>query len=377
MFSICVDWLLVSSTKKLHRYHAPEIVDTIAKLREVEDDLEVHLKELWRVFLSTCLGSILPHFDLIFRYLSDIDALLSLGKLGAMSGYVRPRYTDKADEVLMSGARHPVVEQILRETSLGASYIPNDVHLRCNFGKERMQLVSGPNMGGKSCYASMIALVCLLGQMGAHVPAESATMCALDRICTVLCGNSLRNEILCTPGLSSFALEMQRLSETLKVCTSHSLVVIDELGRGTSANEGSCIAIATVKYLLQHVGCACIFISHYLKCFRRYADSHTGDNGTANFHVNYVLQGPSTSSTSTEADETTPGAEVQVQEGAISSAEEFSESRITYLYQIVPRCAPNSYGLYAARAAGLDVQILEHALKISQVLDGAPCGGSN
>ena len=140
----------------------------------------------------------------------------------------------------------------------GEQFIPNDVLLRCNFQSRSCQVITGPNMGGKSSYVRMIALICLLGQIGAHVPADSAKLCIFDHIFTRMgAGDDL------AAGHSTFMSELHRTNFILQRATSRSLVLLDELGRGTAANDGLAIAQATLNYFTNTIGCAMLFVTHF------------------------------------------------------------------------------------------------------------------
>jgi hypothetical protein len=162
------------------------------------------------------------------------------------------------DTLCIRKGRHPTVERALEQAGAGAQFIANDVLLRCNFGSPSCQVVTGPNMGGKSSYVRMVALICLLGQIGAHVPAESAQLCIFDRIFTRMgAGDDL------AAGHSTFMSELHRTSCILRRASARSLVVLDELGRGTATHDGLAIAQATLHYFLRRVGCAMLFVTHF------------------------------------------------------------------------------------------------------------------
>lgn len=355
----------MNSTKSLKRYHAPEIVDMVANLHFEESRHIIELKVLWDKFVRLSKSKLFPHVDRVLSYFADLDALVSLSKLGLMPGYIFPNFNETYKLNIVNG-RHPVVEQIISERDSESSFIPNSMSLRCNYGSPRVQILSGPNMGGKSCYAKMIAVLCLLGQMGAHIPADAADMCIYDRISTVFCGNCVKNEMLLCPGKSSFSVEMARLSDVLQCSTRRSLIIMDELGRGTSANTGCAIAAAAVRYILQHIGCSIVFISHFSKLYQLCAAK-----GVIDVHVDYILQKDCISTEDVEVDsEQTSLNATSPSEGshALALFSREGKGRITYLYKIVDGTASDAYGLYAARLAGIDEALLSRAAIVAQRL---------
>ena len=180
--------------------------------------------------------------------IAHIDALLSLAKVAYDNGYVRPQLNEHHDIVIIKG-RHPVVEQALTHT-----FIPNDTHLT---DEQSLWIITGPNMGGKSTYLRQVALMCVMAHIGSFVPAQNAQIALLDRIFTRLGASDNVAE-----GKSTFLVEME---ETARICTestAKSLVVLDEVGRGTSTFDGLAIAQAVVEYIFA-IGARCLFATHY------------------------------------------------------------------------------------------------------------------
>lgn len=171
----------------------------------------------------------------------------------------------------LKGARHPCVERFLERSAAALAstggradwdnssiFVPNDVVLSCNFGRRSCQVVTGPNMGGKSSYVRMIAVIAIMGQIGSHVPADFAQLTVFENIFTRMgAGDDLAS------GTSTFMAELYRTSLIIQKATRRSLVILDELGRGTSTHDGVAIAKATLRYFINRIGCATLFVTHF------------------------------------------------------------------------------------------------------------------
>jgi DNA mismatch repair protein MSH3 len=179
-----------------------------------------------------------------------LDCLLSLAEVANQPGYVKPEYTDETCICVKQG-RHPMVEQLLVD-----SYVPNDIDLRTD--GHRAMLITGPNMGGKSSYVRQVALIAIMGQIGSYVPAESAKLGMLDAVFTRM--GAFDNMMA---GESTFMVELSETSDILKQATSRSLVILDELGRGTSTHDGVAIAQAVLDYMLRDLRSFTLFVTHY------------------------------------------------------------------------------------------------------------------
>lgn len=181
--------------------------------------------------------------------LSLLDGLLGFASLAYANQYVRPQFHEQRD-IHITGGRHPVIE------SLGTTrFIPNDTRLD---DTQSLWIVTGPNMGGKSTYLRQVALISLMAQCGSFVPADAASLPLLDRIFTRIgAGDNLAE------GKSTFLVEMEETATICTQATQKSLVILDEVGRGTSTFDGLAIAQAVVEYLYEHVGARCLFATHY------------------------------------------------------------------------------------------------------------------
>jgi DNA mismatch repair protein MutS len=181
--------------------------------------------------------------------LAHLDALLSLARLSYNNVYKKPSLNENRNIIIKNG-RHPVVEQ-----SLVSAFIPNDTFLN---DQQALWIITGPNMGGKSTYLRQVALICVMAHMGSFVPAESADIALLDRIFTRLGASDNVAE-----GKSTFLVEMEETATICTQATARSLVILDEVGRGTSTFDGLAIAQAVVEHIFNKIGARCLFATHY------------------------------------------------------------------------------------------------------------------
>ena len=249
--------------------------------------------------------------------LKTLDALLSLALSAAQYGYVRPQITEDGTIEILEG-RHPVVEQSL---SAGGQFVPNDTHM--DGTKNRMLIITGPNMAGKSTYMRQVALITLMAHMGSFVPASSATISLTDRIFTrVGASDDLAS------GQSTFMVEMNEMAHILMNATPRSLVILDEIGRGTSTFDGLSIAWAVVEYLANPdiIGAKTLFATHYHELSE--LEGHLP--GVVNFRV---------------------------------SVKEHGED-VIFLRKIVPGGADKSFGIHVARLAGMPRPVVMRAHEI-------------
>lgn len=215
---------------------------------------------------------------------------------------------------------------------VGGQFVPNDVVL--DTASERCFIITGPNMGGKSCYIRQAALITIMAQIGSYVPAESADIGVVDAIFVRMgAADSIMR------GMSTFRVELEETSAILRCATRRSLVVLDELGRGTSTHDGVAIAYAVAHHLIADVGCLTLFVTHYpllAELERRFPGI------AATYHMAFMSDRPPLGRDGpghADADGDTPEA-------------------ITFLYQLTRGVAHRSYGLNVARLAGIPPAIL-------------------
>jgi len=257
---------------------------------------------------------------------ADLDALTSLAEVARRESWVRPEVDD--GEILRIGAgRHPVVEAMLRRGNADG-FVPNDTNLACD--ETRILLLTGPNMSGKSTYLRQVALIVLLAQVGSFVPAESAQVGVVDRVFTRV-GASDR----LSRGESTFMVEMRETAEILRLASRRSLIILDEIGRGTSTFDGLSIAWAVAEYLHDTPGLEArtLFATHYHE-LTELAQTHSH---IANAHF-------------------------EVREW---------KDEVIFLRRLVAGGASRSYGIQVARLAGLPGAVIERAHEVLRDLEAS------
>ena len=259
--------------------------------------------------------------------LAEVDVLAALAEVAARNGYTRPIITD-GDELTIVNGRHPVVE---RSTPPG-SFVPNDTNL--SNGDAQVVILTGPNMSGKSTYLRQVGLITLMAQTGSFVPADSARIGIVDRVFTRV---GLQDDL--AVGQSTFMVEMVETANILNNATSRSLIILDEIGRGTSTYDGLSIARAVAEHIHNHprLGAKTLFATHYHEL--------------------------------TELARYLP----RVRNYNVAVAEEGGE--VVFLHKIVPGGADKSYGVHVAQLAGLPRPVLARAREVLAALEGQDGGG--
>ena len=247
------DWIRKQTLAQAERYITPELKEYEEKILGADEkilDLEARLFSE----LIVAMQQFIPQIQINANVLAQIDCLLSFAKTAEDNRYVRPVIDDSTTLDIHQG-RHPVIET---QMPLGERYVPNDVYLDTE--KQQIMMITGPNMAGKSALLRQTALIVLLAQMGCFVPAESAKIGLVDKIFTRV-GASDNLSL----GESTFMVEMTEAADILNNVSPHSLVLFDELGRGTSAHDGISFAWAIVEYLHEHKGAQArtLFATHY------------------------------------------------------------------------------------------------------------------
>lgn len=336
------NWLKVSATKQVNRFHTPDILSAQDALYHVRDEIKYAGERHWQAFAAEVKDSLHELLRNAVQSLANIDIAISLAVVAQYPGYVCPVYSEQSDEVTIEHGKHPVLSRILEEE--GSSFVPNDVHLRRNFHPRMCQVISGPNMGGKSSYVRMIAQICLLGQIGSFVPAQQASLCVFDNIFT-----RMGAEDDLSTGRSTFMCELMRTSNILHRASSKSLVIVDELGRGTSTYDGCAIALATLKHIVRTIGCMTLFITHFPEV-AKYADSVTEEGLCCNGHMSYV-----------EA----PGNEVVFLYKLVRHRKTIVSLLSNNKHMQVEGASRGSYGINIARLAGMPAEVLQKAADLS------------
>ncbi len=236
--------------KNAERYIIPELKEHEDKVLNSKSKALAVEKQLWEELFDRLLPHIEPLQNLASA-VSQLDVLQNLAERADSLGYCRPKLSEEIGIQIKNG-RHPVVEQVMDEP-----FIANPIELNQN---RKMLIVTGPNMGGKSTYMRQTALIALLAHIGSYVPAEEATIGTIDRIFTRIgASDDLAS------GRSTFMVEMTETANILHNATPHSLVLMDEIGRGTSTYDGLSLAWASAEWLANKIGAMTLFATHYFE----------------------------------------------------------------------------------------------------------------
>ncbi|KAL8979309.1 MAG: hypothetical protein Q9205_005326 [Flavoplaca limonia] len=318
-------WSKISGTKKVSRFHTPEVVHLIRERDQHKEALAAACDVAYTALLTEISTKKYQSFRDCVQALATLDCLLSLAVVANQPNYVKPEFTDDTCVVVDQG-RHPMVEQLLLD-----GYVPNQTDLGAGEDQTRALLITGPNMGGKSSYVRQIALIAIMGQIGSYVPAASAKLGMLDAVFTRM--GAFDNMMA---GESTFMVELSETSDIIKQATSRSLIILDELGRGTSTHDGVAIAEAVLDHIVREIKSLVLFITHYQNLSivaKRFAEKQL-----KNVHMRF-------------------------QESGENSQE------ITFLYEVGDGVAHRSYGLNVARLANLPESVLEMAAVKSKALE--------
>ncbi|MFW5867026.1 MAG: DNA mismatch repair protein MutS [Armatimonadota bacterium] len=305
------------------RYITPELKEQESKILGAEERMEEMEYELFCELRAQVAEYAEPLLQTA-RALAAIDCIVCLAEVAIEYDYVRPE-VDAGDAIEIRAGRHPVVERAPGQEP----FVPNDTLL--DRDGHQMQIVTGPNMAGKSTYLRQVALIALMAQMGSFVPADSARIGVVDRIFTRV-GAS---DDLAT-GRSTFMVEMNETANIMNNATSQSLVILDEIGRGTSTFDGVSIAWAVVEYLIEQIGAKTLFATHY-------------------HHLNEL-----------------ESLYDEVQNLKVIAREE--GDHITFLRRIEPGGTQRSYGIQVARLAGLPEAVVERAKEVLHTLEREDIG---
>ncbi|EFJ17560.1 hypothetical protein SELMODRAFT_114371 [Selaginella moellendorffii] len=259
------NWVKINSTKKANRYHPPEVLEASERMALAKEQLNISCAKAWDMFL-TDFTSYHMEFRAAVQALAALDCLYSLAVVSCNQGYVRPEFVDEAC-LLKIG--HPVLDSTLQD-----AFVPNDTVVSGE--GERSQIITGPKMGGKSCYIGQVALITIMSQIGLYVPAATAKLHVFDAVFTRM-GAMDRIQ----RGSSTFFEELSEASTILHKATSRSLVVIDELGRGTSTHDGITIAYAMLHHLLQEVHTHYLNVTEVVKLFPSQVQA---------YHMSYLVE---------------------------------------------------------------------------------------
>ncbi len=267
----------------------------------------------------------MPKLLLLAQTIAQIDVLYALGEVATNSGYIKPKISKERDFEIIDG-RHPILDQLMQDEK----YVSNTLTL----SDKDLWLITGPNMGGKSTFMRQVTLIVILAQMGAFVPARSATIPIFDQLFTRI---GASDDIL--SGQSTFMVEMFEANNALQNATKNSLIIFDEIGRGTSTYDGMSLAKAMIEYIATNIKAKTLFSTHYHELVQL-ADNF--DN-IENYHV-----------------------EVFEKDGDV-----------TFLYKMIAGQADRSYGINVAKLAGLPESIIERSSEILVELEANKVVNSN
>ncbi|MFF2887482.1 DNA mismatch repair protein MutS [Paenibacillus sp. NPDC057967] len=295
------------------RFVTPELKEKERLILEAEDKM-VDLEYARFLELRDHIALHLHRLQQAASMIAELDVYQSFATVSAERRYIRPSMTEGFDIGVAEG-RHPVVEAVMD----GEPFIANDTRLSAE--EQRILLITGPNMAGKSTYMRQAALISVMAQIGCFVPAKSAVLPLVDRIFTRI---GAADDLI--GGQSTFMVEMKDIQTMTEKATSASLVIIDELGRGTSTGEGMAIAQAVIEYVHHHIGCKALVSTHFHEL------AHLEDSLKSLSNVRMAV--------------------------------EESGDDVTFLRKLIPGAASTSYGIYCAQLAGLPNSIIGRAYEL-------------
>jgi DNA mismatch repair protein MutS len=301
------------------RFTTPELKEYEIKILDAQEKI-VEIERRLFTELRTAIAAEAKRIRQTALALAEVDVLASLAHIAALRNYCRPAFVESADaaELEIIEGRHPVIEQ--QEMAGGNErFVPNDLYL--NGTTHNIMLLTGPNMGGKSTYLRQTALIVILAQMGSFVPARSARLSVVDRVFTRIgASDNLAR------GRSTFMVEMTETAAILHTATARSLILLDEVGRGTSTYDGLAIAWAAVEYLHSRVRAKTLFATHYFEL----TELAEQLSGVKNYHVSVKETG----------------------------------GGIVFLRRVEPGAADRSYGIEVAKLAGLPNEVVVRAREV-------------
>jgi DNA mismatch repair protein MutS len=301
------------------RFTTPELKEYEAKILDAQEKI-VEIERRLFTELRVAIAAVAKRIRQTALALAEVDVLAALAHIASLRNYCRPQFVDATDGGAMEivEGRHPVIEQ--QELAGGSErFVPNDIYL--NGTTHNILLLTGPNMGGKSTYLRQTALIVILAQMGSFVPARSAKLSVIDRVFTRIgASDNLAR------GRSTFMVEMTETAAILHTATPRSLILLDEVGRGTSTYDGLAIAWAAVEYLHARVRAKTLFATHYFEL----TELAEQLSGVKNYHVSVKETG----------------------------------GGIVFLRKVAPGAADRSYGIEVAKLAGLPNEVVTRAREV-------------
>jgi DNA mismatch repair protein MutS len=297
------------------RFTTPELKELESKILEAEEKILTIEREIFEQ-LRALTASNAARIKATAAAIAELDVTLALAEVAAENRYTRPRFSESG-ELRVAAGRHPVIEKISEKDA--QRFIPNDLYFHPE--TEYLSIITGPNMGGKSTYLRQTALLVILAQVGSFVPADAALLPVVDRVFTRIgAADNLAR------GRSTFMVEMTETAVILNTATPRSLIVLDEIGRGTSTYDGLALAWAVIEHIHDRIRAKTLFATHYHE-LTELADQLTG---VRNLHVSVKESG----------------------------------DQILFLRKVEPGAADRSYGIEVARLAALPISVIERAKQI-------------
>ncbi|MCS6800443.1 MAG: DNA mismatch repair protein MutS [Chloroflexota bacterium] len=314
------DYIRKQTLVGAERYITPEMKEVEARVLHAQEKIIALETQLYRE-LCRFISERIDEVRATAAAVAELDVFAALAEVAVRQGYCRP-VLDESDRIEIRAGRHPVVETTIGE----GRFVPNDVTLSCE--DAQIIILTGPNMAGKSVFLRQVALIVLLAQIGSFVPAAEARIGMVDRIFTRVGAQDDP-----AAGQSTFMVEMAETANILHHATRRSLIILDEVGRGTSTYDGMAIARAIVEYLHDHprLGAKTLFATHYheLTALERYLPR------VRNYRMDVLEEG----------------------------------DRVVFLHRVVPGGADRSYGLYVAKIAGVPRAVIQRAEEILRELE--------
>ena len=322
------DWVRKQTTVNAERYISQELKELEHTILSAQDQVTALEYQLFCELKDTVCAHV-AQVQSSAAAVAQVDVLTSFAAVAAANGYCMP-LVDNSSVLQITEGRHPVVEKVLK----GTPFVPNDTHM--DSGDDLCAIITGPNMAGKSTYMRQVALIVLMAQMGSFVPAQSAHIGIVDRVFTRI---GASDDL--SAGASTFMVEMTEVAQLLKNATKKSLLILDEIGRGTSTYDGMAIARAVLEYCAdpKRLGCKTLFATHY--------------------HELTVLEGE------------IPG----VKNYNIAAKKRGND--LIFLRKIVRGGADQSYGIEVAKLAGVPDRVIKRARAILEELEAGGGGMQN
>ncbi|CYU77971.1 DNA mismatch repair protein MutS [Streptococcus suis] len=306
-----------ATLKNSERYGTEELAKIEGQMLEARDksaNLEYEIFMRIRQEVEKYIGRL----QKLARTIATIDVLQAFAVVAEQQHLVCPRFTDQR-ELTIDRGRHAVVEKVMGKQT----YIPNSIHLNTD---THMQLITGPNMSGKSTYMRQLAVIVILAQMGSYVPADQAALPIFDAIFTRI---GAADDLV--SGQSTFMVEMMEANKAVRLATDRSLILFDELGRGTATYDGMALAQSIIEYIHDKIGAKTLFATHY----HELTDLSQTLEHLENVHVSTLEK----------------------------------DGQVTFLHKIAQGPADKSYGIHVAKIAGMPEELLERADRILQTLE--------